>query len=679
MKSNTRTVTIPTNTTTFFQKTIIENLFQEGLKLHQQSRFIEAEKFYTDVLKLDQNHSNSLHLLGVINFIRKNHQQALELINASIISKPDFALALSNRGLVLQEFKRFNESLKSYDNALIINPYFAEAFSNRGLALQELKRFDESHDSYINALRINPNYTEAFYNNGLALKELKRFNEAIESLDQAIKIDPYFSQAYSNRGLILKEVKQFKESIQSFHKALIVNPIFSDAIFNLGNTLQQIQKFDESLDCYDNALIVNPNYAEALSNRGNALKELQRFDESLESYQKALLINPNLSEALSNRGLVLQELRQFDRSLESFEKALIINPNLPEALLNRGVVLQQFKRFSSALSCYENALIISPGFTDGMLNKALCLLLLGDFENGLIYYEWRLKNTNSYLSSSYFDNAISLQDKKIKTKTILIRSEQGLGDTIQFCRYLILLKSLGGKIFFEVEQKLIRLLKTSFQDICEFIPKGSPLPYFDYVCPLISLPLVFDTRFSNLPSNSIYLQAIPELVQFWNLRIDDSKFNIGIAWQGSQSKIDAGRSFPLTLFYTLSLIPKVRLISLQKGFGTEQLESLPKGMKVTTLGEDFDSGSDAFIDTAAVMNCLDLVITSDTSIAHLGGALGVPTWVALKFVPDWRWFLDRIDSPWYPSLRLFRQKERDNWISVFEDIKAELITLIDNE
>jgi hypothetical protein len=196
---------------------------------------------------------------------------------------------------------------------------------------------------------------------------------------------------------------------------------------------------------------------------------------------------------------------------------------------------------------------------------------------------------------------------------------------------------------------------------------------------LLSLPLAFKTNLANIPSNSNYLQAITDHVKFLNSKIDNCKFNIGIALQGSQSKIDVGRSFELSLFHTLSNVQNVHLISLQKGFGVQQLEKLPTGMKVETLGEDFDNGPDAFIDTAAVMKCLDLVITSDTSIAHLAGALGVQVFVALQFVPDWRWLLDRNDSPWYPSMRLFRQKERDNWITVFEDIKDELLNLIGYE
>ena len=425
--------------------------------------------------------------------------------------------------------------------------------------------------------------------------------------------------------------------------------------------------------------IFDKTYIDNLFQEGFKYHKQGNLDAAEKVYLHVLNFNQNHSDSLHLLGVINYQRKNYEKALGLINQSIKFNLKNSASFSNRGSVLKELKRFDESLESYSNALRINPHYAKAFFNKSICSLLLGDFEYGLHYYEWRWETNDFTSHKRNFSQPIWLGDKNIQNKIVLIHSEQGLGDTIQFCRYLTVLKSFGAKVIFEVESNLIKLLEPSFRDACQFIPKGSTLPYFDYHCPLLSLPFAFKTNLSNIPSNSNYLQVNTEHVKFWNSKIGYCKFKIGIAWQGSQSKIDVGRSFPLSLFHILSIVKNVRLISLQKGFGTEQLEILPKGMKVETLGGDFDNGPDAFIDTAAVMKCLDLVITSDTSIAHLAGALGVQVWVALQFVPDWRWLLDRIDSPWYPSMRLFRQKERDIWTPVFEDIKDELLKLNGHE
>ena len=261
--------------------------------------------------------------------------------------------------------------------------------------------------------------------------------------------------------------------------------------------------------------------------------------------------------------------------------------------------------------------------------------------------------------------------ESLSGKTILLYAEQGLGDTIQFCRYVQLVASLGAKVILEVQRPLVPLLR-GLAGVESLIAKGDQLPEFDYQCPLMSLPLAFKTDLNSIPVSQRYLEAQAQRVVYWRERLKSNKFKIGISWQGSQtSKIDIGRSFELSRFEKIAQLPNVQLISLQKGYGTEQLKTMPVGMEVMDLGGQMDAEG-AFLDSAAVMMNLDLVITSDTALAHLAGALGVKTWVALKYVPDWRWMLDRDDSPWYPSIKLFRQQELDEWTPVFEQIFSEL-------
>jgi hypothetical protein len=266
--------------------------------------------------------------------------------------------------------------------------------------------------------------------------------------------------------------------------------------------------------------------------------------------------------------------------------------------------------------------------------------------------------------------------ENLQNKTILLYAEQGLGDTIQFCRYAKLVKELGAKVLLEVPRPLLFLLK-GLDGVDQLFAKGSALPEFDYQCPLMSLPLAFKTNVETIPTHIPYILSNGGLQNKWREHLGDEGFKVAICWQGStKGKIDIGRSFPVSLFEGLSKIQGVRLICLQKNDGLEQLKNLPEGMRVETLPDNFDSGENSFLDSAAVMKCVDLVITSDTSLTHLAGALGVKTWLLLKYVPDWRWLLDRSDSPWYPNHRLFRQTTRDDWASVFTEIEYELKTLV---
>jgi len=542
-----------------------------------------------------------------------------------------------------------------------------------GFNLYRQSDLTQAEKIYYQVLKLNINNSDALHMLGVIYYQKKEYTKALELVDLSIKYNSKNSSSCSNRGLILQELKRYEESLESFDNAIRINPKYSNAFYNRGNVLKELKRYEESLESFKAALRINPNFSDASSNLGVVLQEQKRFDEALESYDNAIKIDSNLSVAFINRGVVLQELKRFDEALESYDKALKINPTSSEVFSNRGSVLQELKRFEESIDSYDKALSIDPKFSEAFSNKSLCLLITGNFQQGLSYYEWRWHSKDFPSPKRSFSKPLWLGNEDIQSKIILIHSEQGLGDTLQFSRYLFLMSNLGAKVYFEVEEKLMRLLSLTFSSICTFIPKGSRLPDFDFHCPLLSLPLAFKTDINSIPSQLSYLTAEEVNVDLWKSRIGSSGFKVGINWQGSQAKIDAGRSFPVSLYKEIAKIPEVRLISLQKGFGTDQLDNIPEGMKVETLGDDFDNGPDAFIDTAAVMKCLDLVITSDTSIAHLAGALGVPTWVALKYVPDWRWLLDRTDSPWYPSVRLFRQKERNNWETVFDEMKHELL------
>ena len=487
---------------------------------------------------------------------------------------------------------------------------------------------------------------------------------------QVLKTSPENFDALHLLGALAFQNRSLHEAIAFFERALKINPHFAPLQFNLGNALKELGEFGKAIQIYDKAISIHPDYPEAFNNRGVTLQNLKKLHEALASYERAIAVQPKYAEAFYNRGIVLKELNRLDEAVESYGRAISIRPDYAEAFYNRGIALKELNRFDEALASYDKAISVQPDYADACWNKGLLNLLLGRLQEGFSLYEARkLKSEPS--GARTYPKPLWLGEDDLAGKTILIHWEQGLGDTIQFCRYVLLLAKMGAKVLFAPQTSLKRLM-SALATVCALVDATDPHLEFDHHCPLLSLPLAFKTDLATIPSQSPYLQADPDLILKWRQALGENGFKIGICWQGSAGKVDAGRSFPLRQFAALSGVPGIRLISLHKGEGEGQLHDLPEGMVVETLGSDFDSGPDAFTDTAAVMKCCDLVITSDTAVAHLAGALGIKTWVALKYVPDWRWLLDREDSPWYPTMRLFRQKSIGDWDGVFADIREAL-------
>jgi len=613
----------------------VVSLFAEGLALHQAGRLGDAEEIYNKILAIQPDHFDSLHLLGVIFSQRGNHAEAVRQIDFALKTNPNDCLALNNRGVALKELKRFEEALASYDRALTMRPDFAEALSNRGVALYELKRFEEALASYDLALAVRPDYAEALSNRGNALKELKRFEEALASYDRALTLRPDYAETLCNRGLTLLELKRFEEALAS---------------------------------C-DRALMLRPDYPEALSNRGNALRQLKRFEEALASYDRALALRPDYAGALSNRGLILHELERFEEALASCDRALSVRPDHVEALLNRGNALSELRRFDEALASYDRALTLRPDYAEAHLNEALTRLLVGEFEDGWEKHEWRWETKQHRSARRGFTQPLWTGRENIADKAVLLHAEQGLGDTIQFCRYVPLVAARAARVILEVQRPLHELMST----LCgatQIVSRGDPLPDFDMHCPLLSLPLAFGTRFESIPSMTPYLHTPTHTLRHWTTRLGSpDRPRVGICWAGRPNfKGDLSRSIGLSPMLPLLENTDVQFFGLQKDLRAGDTEILRHNPQITHLGDEIET----FSDTAAVISSMDLVLSSDTSVAHLAGALGKPIWILLQCVPDWRWLLDREDSPWYPTARLFRQDETRDWDSVIARVRAAL-------
>ena len=610
-------------------------MLAEAYALHQAGRLAEAEQAYNQILATQPDHFDSLHLLGIVFHQRGDHAQALRHI----------------------------------DRALKINPNNIPALNNRGIALRELKRFEEALASYDRALELWPGYADALLGRGSALKELKRFEEALASYDRALTLRPGLAEAHANRGNVLHALKRFEEALASYDRALALRPDLAEAHANRGSALHALERFEEALASHDRALALRPDNAEARYNRGNALHALKRFDEALADYERALALRPDYVEVLANRGITLHELKRFEAALESQDRALAVRPDYAEAFVNRGVTLHELKRFEEALASYDRALALRPDFAQAHYNEAVCRMLTGDFDRGWQKLEWGWDTEQLKNLKREFSQPLWLGSDEIAGKTILLHGVHGFGDTIQFCRYVPHVAERGARVILEIQEPL-RALMGTLPGAAQIVSRGEPLPDFDLHCPLLSLPLAFGTRPATIPAQTPYLRALPQAVMDWNARLGPrQRPRIGLAWSGRpEHNNDRNRSMRLSALLSPLAGFEATYVSLQREVRADDAPVLQGRSDILHFGEDLTS----YADTAALIANLDLVISVDTSVAHLAGALAKPVWILLPFIPDWRWLLDREDSPWYPTARLFRQDETRGWDSVMARVHAAL-------
>jgi tetratricopeptide (TPR) repeat protein len=513
-----------------------------------------------------------------------------------------------------------------------------------------------------------PAPADIFYNCGAALWNRGRAPEAIEMLDAALRARPDYPEALCLGGYILGEAGQVEAALRFYDQAIHYKPDFHLALANSGKLLFGLRRFDEALVAFDKALALDPANADGWNNRAGALRELGRLEESLLACREAMQLRPDFAEAILNCGTALMKLDRHEEALPLYRQAKALRRDFAAALCGEGLALRALGRFDDALASFDEAARL--GDVDSIGNRGCLLLMLGEFEQGWEGYESR------WLAGRSLKEALGVRfpdwsGKVVEGERLLVMNDHGLGDTIQFSRYVVLAARAGVEVTFLCPRKLHRLFQA--YDGVTLVDEIQTAETFDAQIAVSSLPRAFATRLESIPAPVPYLKPEAALIAKWGARIGAHGFKIGIAWQGNPNpEADIGRSVPLATFAGLAAMPEVRLISLQKGAGTEQLADLPPGMLVETLGDDFDAGADAFVDTAAAIAHLDLVITCDTSIAHLAGALGAPVWVALKQVAEWRWLRERADSPWYPSMRLFRQRDRGDWSELFARIAAAL-------
>ena len=541
----------------------------------------------------------------------------------------------------------------------------------RGIALLEGGDLVQAQLIFETVLAAVPMHFDALHLSGIVAAQSGDHVRAHQWFLLALEVDPQHAQAHANCGVALYELGQFSEALAHDDAAIRINPDFAQAHCNRGNALRQLQKVKEAIASYNQAIALQPQNAVAFYNRGVAFQEAGHLFPAIESYCQALVLEPHNAQTHFNLGDAYHACVQLELALSCYDKAIGLAPRYADAQNNRGLVLRDLGRLDEAVISFSQAIAQDAGHADAHLNMGLTFLLKGDFQRGWELYEWRWKAKGTNLIIPNFEQKIWMGRSSLENKTILIHGEQGLGDALQFCRYLSQLKNRGARVLLAVHHSLRALFET-LDGVDAFINKDEALPLFDYHCPLLSLPLALQTDMDSIPKSPAYLRADPEKVSEWAVLLGaKTKPRIGVVWSStSKFKGDAQRSMTFAQFQQALPPSEFQYICLQKEIKESDLLSFSERQDVAFYGDQLHD----FSDTAALVENLDLIISTCTSVPHLSGAMGKPTWVLLGHVPDWRWMLHRDDSPWYPSVKIYRQDASWQWDAVVDRVRQDLRT-----
>lgn len=684
----------------------VEALHHVGIIAFQEGNYELAVGFIRAALAQNPNVAAAHCDLG--NALKELNQldNALNSYDRAIELAPGDVDAYYNRGATLHAMKRFDDALASYDEALALNPGDAQALNNRGVTLKELQRFEDALASYDRALALAPDFVDAWSNRGIALRELGQFEQALESLDTAISLKPRFADAHCNRGIVLQSMDRSQEALDAHDYALSLNPRFAQGYHNRALTYYELERWQEALADSQQAIRLRPDYAEAYAWLGETLQEMKQFEAAVKSYDVGIRLGYETPELHERRSAALGELKQFDKALDAIDKALTMK-DYPIGQCVRGGVLLRMDRHDEALVCYERAIEMAPDLAEAHHNRAIVLglqqrdaeslaafdttlaldpelnlarwnLALMNLRRGALLegwrgYEWRWQTPgiSVYKERRSFVQPLWMGEEPLAGKTILLYAEQGIGDTLQMCRYVEKVAALGARIVLEVQPALVRLLR-DLPGVAAIVAGGSRLPAFDLQCPLMSLPLAFQTTLDAIPAPRRYLDSDPARVAAWEAALGPkTRTRVGVVWSGSTIHLgDHHRSIALAEFAAL-FGGDCEFVSLQKEVREADqavLAGLPQVRHVGAQLEDMT-------DTAALCELMDLVISVDTSVAHLAAALGRPVWVLLPSNSDWRWMRERSDSPWYPTAKLFRCTKDSAWGDVLASVRRDLEAL----
>ncbi len=622
----------------------IDKLLNLAIEKYQAGTLQESESFCREILKVQPDNIDALHILGLLNYQKRYYDLAIEYFQKILQIDPTNTFAYFNLANSFREKGNFDEAITYYLKALQHNPNFEGAYYNLGLTYKERGRINEAIAAYQKALQLNPDAIDVYNNLGLAFFEKGLYNDAKICFQKALQINSDHILSLNNLGLTLKENGELNEAIACFEKAIRLNPNFSHAYFNLGIIFQGGKKLDTAITYFQRAIEIDQYFENAYYNLGIAFKEKGQLDKAIDSYQKVIELNPSNSDAYNNVGLVLKEKGQLDKALTSFRKAIQLNSCDPEV----------------------------------HWNMSLVLLASGNFKEGWKEYEWRYQVKDFQqcnFSQPRWDGS------SLKEKSILVYAEQGVGDEIMFASCLPEVIAQADLCVVECDKRLIPLFNRSFPR-ATMIERNtlrnalSPkLPPIDMKIAAGSLPLFFRHNLDSFPQQNSYLIPDAQKVDVWRDRLTKlgAGLKVGISWRGGSKYSDRhARSIPLEQWAELFFVPEIHFINLQYGDCLDELRKTHEKLGVTIHDwEDADplNDLDGF---AAQIASLDLVISVDNATVHMAGALGVPVWTLLPFACDWRWMREFEDTPWYRTVRLYRQNTSEDWNRVLKRVSSAL-------
>jgi tetratricopeptide (TPR) repeat protein len=609
----------------------LPQIFGLAIQHHQAGRLGDAETLYRQILATHPNHADTLHLLGLLNYQAGRAAAAIDLI----------------------------------ERAIAINSKSDAYFSNLGLALAACGKTDQAIAAYQQAIALRPDSAVTHVNLAIVLHERGDLEAAKGACHKAVSLRPDHVDGHFLLGRILKDQGLFDESIASYQRAIALRPNHATAHYNLANAFSAANRPEEAVAAYQRAVAQEPQNVAAICNLGAALTELDQYDNAIAICRTALSLKPDYVEALCNLGNALQLSDKLDEAIECYRRAVEVQPSFADAHANLGSALQQAARFKEAIESFRNAIALKPDHHAAHWNLGLVLLIQGDFESGWPEFAWgwppSMRRASKIISGPKWDGS------SLSGQRILIHNQWGMGDAIQMARYLPQIAERGGKTIVWCQRELHPVLR-DIAPAAQWLGLQDPIPDYDMQCEMINLPAVLHTTLTNIPADKSYLHANPDAIVQWKTRIPNtSRLKVGFSWLNKPHP--PGRCPPVSAWAPLAEIGNVWWCSLQKSVADIRSRG-PRGRSVVELPLDRPTGlpmtdwtSDLrdFADTAALIENLDLVITVDTAVAHLSAAMGKPTWLLLKYVPDWRWLMDRTDSPWYPTMRLFRQPSAGDW------------------
>jgi tetratricopeptide (TPR) repeat protein len=710
--------------------------FEAAFALQRAGKVEEAQAAYRNLLQQNPLHFDSLHLCGILEAQRRHYPDALDLFERAEAIKASDASLCSNKGNVLRELAEYSQAIASYRKAVELRPEYFEAWLNLGRTYVNVGDLETAAASFRRALLINPDDVDALleladvaeklrcaddvlqcfekalkaapdnvkvlraaaeaytrakqlnlalacnrkimksdpddWKNGVAtanlLFKLGEYDEAEKLYQRFLDLQPNNLMIWNNRGNTLFKLEKPAEALVCFKKTLEIDPEYAEGYFNAGNAYSSLKMHNDALAMYSKALHFNPKHAGSFNNRGNIFLALKWPEDALISYESAIAYDPSHVNAHNNRGNALRELNRPAEALLSYDRALALDHSFSQGLNNRANALNDLMRPAEALEAYAAAIKMKPDYVEAQLGHALILLRTGQLERGFEQYEWRWKQPPLLGTRPDFKAPMWLGETSIAGKTILLWHEQGLGDTIQFCRYGDVLAEMGANVLIRVPEALEPLLAASSKRYV-ISKNATPLPHFDFHCPLLSLPLALKINLGSIHAPERYLGYGADRQARWQAILGERvRPRIGVAWSGSTAHAnDRNRSISLDRFLRLANGP-FDFCCLQKEIRPGDVESLKKYPNIRQFSDQIVD----FEDTAALVDQMDLVISVDTSVAHLAGGLGRKLWLLLPYVPDWRWMLERRDTPWYPTARLYRQPRAGDWQTVLDTVLYDL-------